>query len=357
MSSRPGTINPRILILFMVVGLLPLGVGSLILLNSARNSHQEEVARLLSSLADNAQMALNNYLQNQIVEVAAIATVPEIRAQVVRSNPSEVTEEEERIESDWDQLDANESPMLIGILQNPASRFLRDYAGVAPSLREIMLTDIHGRLVAATNKTSDYFQADERWWQHAYRQGSGGHYLSDVLFDQSAGTYAIEIAEPVMDPETSTAVGVLKAALDAQEIIGLVNSVDTGDFGNTVLMRGDGTVIFSRRPQPDGNEYPYADEVVSAISSSRNWVEVGTDQKRNIIGLARSRLKDTYPELDWYLMVERPHSSEIGAFAGMNLKFIYIVIFSAVVVLILSWVFSKVLARPIIETDPHLEKL
>ena len=357
MSSRPGTINPRILILFMVVGLLPLGVGSIILLNSARDNHQDEIARLLSSLADSAQMALNNYLQNQIVEVAAIATVPEVRDQVFRSNPSEVTAAQEQIESDWDQLDANESPLLVSILQNPASRFLRDFAAVAPALREIFVTDVHGRVVAATNKTSDYFQADERWWQHAYRQGTGGHYLSDVLFDQSVGSYAIEVAEPVMDPETNTAIGVLKAALDGQEIVGLVNSVDSGDYGNTVLMRGDGTVIVSRRPQPPGDEFPYAEQVVAASSASRNWIEVGSDQGRAVIGLARARLKDTYPELDWYLMVERPHSSEIGAFASMNLNFLYIVIFSVLVVLILSWVFSKVLSRPIIETDPHLEQL
>jgi len=353
---KAGRINPRVLILFMIVGILPIGIGALILLNSARGSHQEETEVLLSVLADNAQNSLNDYLQHRIAQVATIAVVPEIQNVVLQSNPSPVTADQEQVESEWDQLDVNLSPLLKTILGNQASRFLRDYSILVPAFKEIAVTDIYGRLVAATGKTSDFFQADERWWQQAYRQGTGGHYLGDVTYDESAGVYALEIAEPVLDPDTGAAVGVIKAVLDAQEIFGLVNSIELG-LGEAVLLRGDGTVVASRTASGSRTEYPYAKAVGEAVAASRIAADVGSGFDRLTIGLPKSQLRQNYPELDWYLVVEQPHSYEVGPFAEINVYFLYVVLFSAVLVLILAWVFSRILSRPVIETDPHLEQL
>lgn len=355
MSSND-RINPRILILFMIVGILPLGVGSLVLLNGARANHVEESKALLSTIADNAQSALNNYLQHQILQVAAIGAVPDVRESVLRSNPNPVTAEEEQIESDWEQLDANESRLLQSILQNPTSVFLRHYSQTAPAFTEIIVTDVHGRLVAATNKTSDYFQADERWWQHAYRQGVGGHFLGDIRPDRSAEVDALVLADPIIDPATNTAVGVVKAAFDAQEIFGLVNSIELSN-GLAFLMRGDGSIVASQRASSTGGKYPYYQEVLEAVASGRHSVDVGSGQDKLCLGLAKSIFRETYSELDWYLVVQEPHPTATGPFSKINLHFLYVLVFSIIVVLVLSFVFSKVLSKPIIETDPHLDKL
>ena len=40
-------------------------------------------------------------------------------------------------------------------------------------MQRYLLTDAKGAVIAATNKTSDYFQADERWWEEAYNNGKG----------------------------------------------------------------------------------------------------------------------------------------------------------------------------------------
>jgi hypothetical protein len=359
MSSKRHPISRRILILFLILGILPLGIGALILLNGARISHQEETGNLLSSLADGSQTSVKYYLQHRIVQVATVGTVPAVRGVVLAANPRQVTALEEELEGDdWGRLDANVSPLLKAILGNPASRFLRAYKQVAPAFREISVTDVHGRVVAATNKTSDYFQADERWWQYAYRQGAGGHYLGDVNFDESASAYVVEIAEPVIDPANNTAIGVVKAVFGVQEIVALINSIGLGGHGQAVLFRGDGSVVISQGSGlVTAETYPFADQVANAVSGGRSWLDAGSGHQRLAIGLPRSRLKESYPELDWYLVVESQHSAAAGALSNLNVHFLYVVLFSVVVVLILTFLFSRNLSKPIIETDPHLDSL
>ena len=72
------------------------------------------------------------------------------------------------------------------------------------------MTDRYGALVGTTDVTSDYYQADEEWWQEAYNDGEGGIYLSSLVYDESSGTWSIQIALPVLDFETQEIQGVLR---------------------------------------------------------------------------------------------------------------------------------------------------
>lgn len=359
MANPKSRLDPKILILFMVLGLLPMGIGSLVLINGAREDHIADTLQHMSELADNAQVTLSNYLQRLIVQVATLGTVPEIREAVLRSNPQEITEAQKNLEQEWASLDVNQSTVLRSLLGNPTSRFLRDYTVLVPSFREILVTDIQGRTVAATNKTSDYFQSDEKWWANAYRQGTGGHFLGDLHFDESAGVYALEIAEPIVDDATNACIGVVKVLVDAQEIFGLVNSIEVGGgAGRASLVRADGQVLISRdQPLDRPESFPHFDQVRQAAANNRYSVEIGEGGNRTFVGLPTTRLKETYPELDWYLVVSQPHDAAYGTFLNLHLDYLWLVAFSVLLVFVLAIVYSRLLARPVIETDPHLEQL
>ncbi len=358
MATTESRLDPKILILFMVIGLIPMGIGSLLLLTGARDAHVDEVALQLSEFADNAQTSVSDYLQRLIVQVASIGTVPDVRTLVMQSNALKLTPEQEQIDKDWPNLDPNKSALLASILGNNASRFLRDYMQFSPSIKEIMVTDLQGRLVAASQKTTDYLQADERWWTFAYRQGAGGHFLSDIHYDESAGTEVIEIAEPVIDPVTQSAVGVIKAVLDAQEIFGLINSIDVGSDGSAALLRADGTVVISRKTTvAQQAKVAYIEEIRNAIANNQRSIEVVDGGEQTLLGLPVTKLQATYPELDWYLVVQKKRDSAHGYFLHITRSFFYIVAFSIGLVIVLSIVFSWILSRPVIEVDPHLEQL
>lgn len=89
-------------------------------------------------------------------------------------------------------------------------KFQEDY----PGFSEIFVTDEHGMNVGQTNKTTDYYQADEDWWVGGYNGGAGKVFHGPIEFDESAQAEAISLYIPVIDPENGRAIGVAKAVLN-----------------------------------------------------------------------------------------------------------------------------------------------
>jgi len=362
-ESKPrGRIRLRILIILLILGVPPLLVGHLLLVSAARQSYWELIGTHMSQRADDVQTDLINSLDRVSFQVANLTTLPNIQTVVRQSNEQRFTQEEferniQEIEEQWQ--DPEKSRFLQNILENAASQFLRDYNSVVAAFREIIVTDVHGRLVAATNKTSDYFQADERWWRYTYLEGSGNRFISDMVFDESANVYGIEVAEPIKDSSTQAVIGVMKVIVDRHEVFGLMESVQVGQNGYAVLMRSDGTVIFS--PQ-NTVRYEFAEDfrMANADRLSVEALEIQTlpeKARQVLLGLPQFQFKDRLPEIDWYVVVQVPYDEVSAPFRNINTWFFYIVFFMGAVVVILALIFSWLLSKPVIETDPHLERL
>ena len=76
---------------------------------------------------------------------------------------------------------------------------------------EIFVTNERGLNVCQTNKTTDYYQADEKWWSQTYKLGKMRH--DPPEFDESAGVFAIPVYLPVRDPASGVVIGVAKAII------------------------------------------------------------------------------------------------------------------------------------------------
>ena len=75
---------------------------------------------------------------------------------------------------------------------------------------EIFVTNVHGLNVCETNKATDYYQADEDWWQRTFTRGLSQR-QSALEFDESAGVFAVPVYVPVSDPNSRDVIGVAKA--------------------------------------------------------------------------------------------------------------------------------------------------
>lgn len=144
--------------------------------------------------------------------------------------------EAEALERRWASLPVS-SEEVRRFLHNPIARELRWWRDTDPGIAEIIATDAHGHLVAATGKTTDVLQGDERWWQNAFAAGQGKIYVSNVVPDRSARTSVIHIAVPVYDDGApgSPVVGVLKMALDAPRVLESVRQARLGDSGEALV--------------------------------------------------------------------------------------------------------------------------
>ena len=105
-------------------------------------------------------------------------------------------------------------PLLI----NDCAQFLIEFQEQYDEFPEIFITDEKGLIVGETNKTSDYYQADEQWWIKAYNDGIGRIYFGEIEYDESAYAEAIPIYIPVMDSQDKKAIGVIKAVCDITAI-------------------------------------------------------------------------------------------------------------------------------------------
>jgi len=77
---------------------------------------------------------------------------------------------------------------------------------------EIFITEMNGLNVCVTNKTSDYYQADEEWWIRTIKQGKPWR-QSNLEFDESAGVFAVPLYIPVRDPVNGNLLGAAKAVV------------------------------------------------------------------------------------------------------------------------------------------------
>ncbi len=353
-------LEPRILILFLVLGIVPPVLGHFILVSGARDIYLEQTGAHLSRRADDVQRELANLIEHATVQVANLAHSEPIRQILAASelNPAEEARFEERvraIEQAWGGL-GEEAPRLKSILGHPVSGLLRQLGEIVPTFREILLTDRYGQLVAATNKTSDYYQADEVWWQRAALQGQGARFVGDIIFDESANTYGMELAEPVRDLETGKLVGVIKAILDSSALFGKLEAANEGVAGEeTLLVRTDGTSIWS----PDARtRNDFAIQMSNAIRLGRLYA-TGSDRngEPNLVAFPSTGIKHRIPELDWYVLVHSPMNSVLTPFENLDRRFLFIVLATVVTVIGLAFVFTHILSRPALDVDPHFERI
>lgn len=364
MSSKLPRINSRVLTVFSIVALPVLAVGVLLVLGSGQVRLRDSYGRHLTEVAQQTAATIDTYVFRQVVDVLIFARVPEAQRVAASESQRPLDAEEVRtLDRRWTSERVVPSiPILAGVMTNLAARFFASVVEHDRIYREIMLTDRFGRLVAASNRTSDYYQADEEWWKEAFDDGVHGRVnVSDVVWDESARVFAIDIAVPVTDPATGTLVGILKISTDAREMLDAVASVRLGSTGRAVLVREDGAVVSGRPPITPGVRFFAADLVRERVQAAGKTMSAefatyfsardDTNGSAQLIGIAPSQLGQSYPVLSWLVAV---YQADEELFAPLRNQFWYLVLvvaLTAVAVLGLALWFSMRLAAPSIDVE------
>jgi len=109
-------------------------------------------------------------------------------------------------------------PFIEGFITNDCAVRLVAFQDSYNEYAEIFVTDTRGLIVGETNKTSDYYQADEDWWIKSYQGGQGISFHGEIEYDESAMSESVPIYIPIIEPETKKAIGVIKAIVDITAI-------------------------------------------------------------------------------------------------------------------------------------------
>jgi GAF domain-containing protein/HAMP domain-containing protein len=330
----------KLLLSIVAVVLLALGVTTYINVTTLERQLSVEIGDNFGNLATAQMNYIADILSEQIAILRSIAANDYVRIGALTANArysgdSEVIESQLlALNQQWLTADV-EGQLVRSILDPDLNRLtfqLENYAEAFPDHAEIFITDRYGGVLAATNRTSDYYQADELWWQAAYNDGKGAFYIGQPGYDQSAGLMAMVIAAPIRaiptdDPGNAgpdadgEVIGIARTTFNIDVIYRAVGSERFGETGGATLVDAQGRMIAGRNPIRIGRSvYPDWIEYARA-HKNRDWHrDVDEDGVPVLLGYAYlseaevpyTLAVDVVRALDWLMFV---HKSQAEAYA------------------------------------------
>lgn len=231
-------------------------VGSATLLTSqaVEDGLTKQIGENFSVQARSVSNLVEAFFIEKGYQIQALAVTDVIRSAVQERNES-YTDNNDAILDQILALDeawksaTDEDPLITNTISddrqvNPAARQLQDSLAAFPDQSEIFVTDRYGGTVAATGRLSDYYQADEEWWQAAWNEGSGAVYISDPTFDESAQVNASLLAVPLFN-ERGEIIGIIRSTLVLDDLFSdIISEITIGKTGYALLLDRTGKVLF-----------------------------------------------------------------------------------------------------------------
>ncbi len=270
-----------------------------------RGAQGERFETMARYLANNLSLAINKQLEDLDEWVALSDLHVLVRAVKPLSGKGIPTEPDARaawLEEHWNAFPASEPPLRT-LLENPISQRLIAFRMVNPMFAEIFVTDSRGEIVGTTAKTSDYLQADEKWWQQAAALPLRNAYVEGLEFDASAGVYSIVVAYPIYDlsEPAGRPIGVIKGVIDATPRLSSLATADPSDEAVRQVVLGSGEILVrlsGEKVQPLARQITTA-AAATIVRRRSGWLiaDLG-ETSQDLIGFSALTLLNTVPEPD-----------------------------------------------------------
>jgi len=207
---------------------------------------------------------------------------------------------------------------------------------------ELFMTDRRGAVVASTNKTTDYYQADEEWWQRAFNGGLGSVHHSELEYDASSKAEGWALAAPVFDADGDVQ-GVIKVVMDKTALFHFLLDVFLGRGSYVGLLRSDGESIFSQGfgKERDVSFLEPLSRVVLSAKKRRQFIIETPEGRRFIAGWARLDAGLLSQKYDVFVYCLKDYREALGAFSRTSLGFFALWGGSTVI----FWFFTSLCAR------------
>ncbi|MCB0101821.1 MAG: GAF domain-containing protein [Anaerolineales bacterium] len=234
-------------------------------------------------------LSLNKFVQDS-VEQANLEGTPDL----ARLNS---------LDNQWKNA-SDQSLLIQNVLNNELAGELLELQERLPQYAELFVTDQYGAVIASTGRTSDYYQADEEWWQGAWNNGDGDLYISQPVYDESAGIYAIEIALPIPAHNRPELVGVLRATVSINEVTNILTVSELGETGNAYLLLPSNEILTS---ELESIETLNEKTLTEIKSFQNNFGEITVGETKNIASSAvvntNASNSEVIKNLNWTIIV------------------------------------------------------
>ncbi len=309
------------------------------------------VGRIVSQEAEDIKAQAANRFRKDVVqknnEKYADKALPDIQKQLIGMD-------EEWIAS------SRESPLIKQYVDSDIAVGLRDIIKEAPEVIEIFITDRFGGLVAASGKISDFYQADEVWWQKAFAGGQGSVYVGDISFDVSGNANGMTIAVPMRD-DFGHVIGIMKSILRAERVFGHLAEFNIGKTGHAVLVDNEGYIVFHEGTVPGQEKFLDDVDKKTIHFDARGWYIARSPRFKNKkVLVAFAEIKNALlmkNGIKWYVYVEQDAREVFAPINRLSRWTVGITVLLIIIILPLIYMFGGILAKPIEKLRQAMEEI
>jgi GAF domain-containing protein/HAMP domain-containing protein len=342
---------------------LALGVTILVNARTLQTDLREEIGAEFESLARAQMSHLADILSEQLTILRSITLIDQVKEDVAtastRYSGDQAAIEAQLLAIDEQWLAAADDSQLVQSIVDPQSNLLTfqilDFMEAFPDHVELFLTDRYGGLLAATGRTSDYYQADEDWWQVAYNAGRGAFYIGQPEYDESAGYTALNMAAPIIS-ESGEVIGIARTTFRVDAIYQAVGRVQFGETGQVTVIDSAGLVVADTYPERVGAQVPPSWGTPEMLQMASHWHELVDEEGVPIltghatisgIEIEHEDKAKAIRALGWVLFVTQSQAEAYAPVASATLTgFVAIGVF-ALIAAGLAFVVARTVVTPI----------
>ncbi|OQY23874.1 MAG: hypothetical protein B6I35_02890, partial [Anaerolineaceae bacterium 4572_32.2] len=346
------SLRVKLILLFLAMALLSVGTIAFLNIRSTSAALTAQTNENMTALAVSEARNIGILLAKHVSAMQAFALGESTQKRVAAQNDAysggteAILSELAKLDEQWVAA-SDDDAFVRERLNSELAYELKDVKTVVPDFAEVFLTDRYGGLVAASDRTSDYYQADEGWWQAAYNDGNGAVFIALPELDESTGVIGIDMAVPVYD-QSNEIIGIMRTTLDVTALLDHLAEVKVGETGEAHLLL-EGEVFVGRGGESESFDDPTA--LAQMETSPAGTIATSYDGHSSLVGYATisSPTGEQYiSDLGWKVFVHQDRGEALAAVALQTRNTALLALLIAGIAAVAAVVMGRALTGPIV---------
>ncbi|RLC73257.1 MAG: hypothetical protein DRI81_15310, partial [Chloroflexi bacterium] len=342
----------KLILLFLAMALLSVGTIAFLNIRSTSAALTAQTNENMTALAVSEARNIGTLLAKHVSAMQAFALGESTQERVAAQNDAysggteAILSELAKLDEQWVAA-SDDDAFVRERLNSELAYELKDVKTVVPDFAEVFLTDRYGGLVAASDRTSDYYQADEGWWQAAYNDGNGAVFIALPELDESTGVIGIDMAVPVYD-QSNEIIGIMRTTVDVTALLDRLAEVKVGETGEAHLLL-EGEVFVGRGGESESFDDPTA--LAQMETSPTGAIATSYDGHSSLVGYATisSPTGEQYiSDLGWKVFVHQDRGEALAAVALQTRNTALLALLIAGIAAVAAVVMGRALTGPIV---------
>jgi signal transduction histidine kinase len=162
------------------------------------------------------------------------------------------------------------NPAIKGYLTDKVAPALSSDMIYGNGLKDIMVTDKFGGVIASTHRDKEPYQGDKDWWQLAFDKGRGDFAVGEVIFDENSASWCFPFAGPVKDRKGET-IGVYRVLVGIDIFFNPIRDMRIGRTGKLAIVDSRNYLLFYPGINPFDQKLCDYKELQKLLTSKTAW--------------------------------------------------------------------------------------